>query len=98
VALPSGEVLALVRTPAEAHHVAASGRQVKVMALDEAARLIAKAEDLQTAILTAFPGATVKPATVLPDGYAEQWAHGNEAWFGNPMEAIHRGSKRTDHS
>lgn len=79
--LPDGSVLVLVRSPAEAHHVAQqqAGRAAKVMDLGTAARLIARAEDIETQILLAFPGSTVAPERVLPGGYAESWAEDRPA-------------------
>jgi hypothetical protein len=99
--LPDGSILCLVRTAAEAHLVAADRRDVKVMALDEAARLIAKGADIQTEILLNFPGAIAVPPRVLPPGYAEDWARDRlltDTWFGPPKEVLQRAAHRTAES
>ena len=52
----TGEVVAIVRSEAEAHHVA---RQCRVFSLAEIARLIAALPDTVLAAKRLFPGATV---------------------------------------
>ena len=52
----TGEVVAIVRSEAEAHHVA---RQCRVFSLAETARLIAALPDTVLAAERVFPGATV---------------------------------------
>ena len=52
----TGEVVAIVRTEAEAHHVA---RQCRVFSLAEIARLIDGLPDTVLAAKRLFPGATV---------------------------------------
>jgi len=76
VALPNGAVAALVRTPEEAHHVAASGREVEVYTLDEIGRILGRYRDAVSQVLVAFPGARVtrneRPQITTP-GYAADW-------------------------
>ena len=57
-----GTVIALVRTTAEAHAVAASGRKVEVWTMEEVGRLAAAA-GIVSKIKTTFPGATVTRLT-----------------------------------
>ena len=58
VALPDGEVVALVRDTPTAHAVLAEGRQVAVYTLDEVAHLISHYQMIKAAKMT-FPGAVV---------------------------------------
>lgn len=58
IALEDGKVAAIVRSPSEAHAVAAEGRWVNVYSLEEIARLLHGFPALAAAKIT-FPGATV---------------------------------------
>ena len=58
VGLPDGRVLAIVKTNAEAHHVAKGDRELVVWSLEEVARIVDGAS-IVNAVKTTFPGATV---------------------------------------
>lgn len=71
--MPDGRVLAIVRTAAEAHAVAASGRDVVCLSMAEVARVVA----LQPAVidvLAAFPGSRVENATKRGESFAGDFA------------------------
>ena len=58
VSLADGSVVALVRSPAEAHAVVAEGRRVTVYTLDELAIMLENYQEV-TKVKVTFPGAEV---------------------------------------
>lgn len=90
--LEGGQVLVVVSTPEEARIAAqqAAGRAVVVITMEEVARIYTGAKgDLRTAIVVAFPGATVRPVEqALAPGFAKDWSVGDpfSDLFGDGVE------------
>lgn len=70
--MADGRVLAIVRTQAEAHSVAADRRGVVCYTVDELARLMPQFEMLN-AIKTEFPGAAVIAGPRKSESFASDW-------------------------
>jgi hypothetical protein len=80
----SGRIIALVRTPSEAHHVAAPDREVWTM--EEVGRLIENFADKISEIKQVFPGAELtafhkKQDTEPSDKDGFDWAKGDDIPF-----------------
>ena len=76
VTLADGKVVALVRDPADARHVVASGRKVEVWTLEEVGNLITGFPTLVRA-KEIFPGAEVVRVRAIRDPL-ENWEDGDE--------------------
>lgn len=75
--MPDGSVLAIVRTGAEAHSVAADGREVTCYTLEEIARLMPQFKALN-AIKLEFPGAAVLKVVNKRESFAQDFATSDE--------------------